>query len=127
MSQPQFPTTPDYTRGDVINQIVSSIASEELALSHVLNTQGEAIQFAVGTLPGLTGGSATVEDILDTNSSVDTMLGSTLENQILLNGKLGDALRAPVFPGVTGAIGATGAFILGKQTACKNAVMLNRV
>lgn len=44
MSQPQFPSTPDLNRQNAINQIISSIASEELALSHVINTEGEKIQ-----------------------------------------------------------------------------------
>lgn len=108
MSSPQFPVSPIDSRGEVINQVISSIASEELALSHLLNTQGEAVQFAVGTLPGLSGAPATVEQLLDTNQSVETLLGSALENQILLTGKLSEALEAPVIPGVAGPTGPTG-------------------
>jgi hypothetical protein len=37
MSQPQFPSTPNLSRQNAINQVVSSIASEELALSHIIN------------------------------------------------------------------------------------------
>lgn len=107
MSQPQFPLTPDLSRGDAINQIISSIASEELALSHIINTEGEKIQYAVGSLPGLTGG-ATIEDVTGVNNSVGDMLGTVLENQIILTGKLDQALQAPVFFGPTGATGPTG-------------------
>lgn len=108
MSQPQFPTNPPVDRGDVINQVISSIAAEELALSHILNAEGEKIQYAIGTIPGLIGGS-TVDQVRDVNSSVEQLLGNALENQILLTGKLSDTLRAPVIIGVTGATGATGA------------------
>jgi len=42
MSMPKFPTdTGSLTRENVINQILSSIAMEELGLSHVLNVEGE--------------------------------------------------------------------------------------
>jgi len=107
MSQPEFPSTSNLTRLDSINQVISSIAYEELALSHIVNTEGEKIQYAVGTLPGLSGGS-TIEDVLEINSGANNLLGTILENQILLNGKLMDALQAPVYYGATGPTGATG-------------------
>ncbi len=107
MSLPQFPETSDLTRQDVINQIISSIAAEELALSHIINVEGEKIQYALGTLDGAPGGS-TIENVLDINESANNMLSTILENQILLNGKLSDALSTPVFPGPTGPIGPTG-------------------
>ncbi|HZK22366.1 MAG TPA: collagen-like protein, partial [Oscillospiraceae bacterium] len=74
MSRPQFPDMPDLSRQDAINQVIASIASEELALSHILNAEGEKIQYAVGTLPGLVGGS-TIEDVTDINESASDMLG----------------------------------------------------
>lgn len=107
MSQPQFPTDFDFTRQDVINQIISSIAMEELALSHIINTEGEKIQYALGTLPGAEN-TATIEEVLDVNCSTSASLGAVLENQMLLNGKLSDALQSPVIPGPTGAAGPTG-------------------
>lgn len=107
MSLPQFPTGPDLTRQDVINEVISSIATEELALSHIINAEGEKIQYAVGSIPGLTGG-ATIADVLDINDSAGNLLSTVLENQLLLNGKLTDALGAPVFSGPTGSTGPTG-------------------
>ncbi|MDY0090974.1 MAG: hypothetical protein RBR78_11495 [Flavobacteriaceae bacterium] len=107
MSQPQFPSTPDLSRQNAINQIISSIASEELALSHIINTEGEKIQYVIGSLPGLVGGS-TIADVLDVNNSTGNMLSTVLENQIVLTGKLSEALRAPVFLGATGPSGPTG-------------------
>ena len=38
-----------------MNQILSSIAMKELGLSHILNAEGEKLQYILGTLPGLIG------------------------------------------------------------------------
>ncbi|MEM5780253.1 MAG: collagen-like protein [Lawsonibacter sp.] len=107
MSLPQFPSTPDLTRQGAINQVIASIASEELALSHVINTEGEKIQYAVGSIPGLTEG-ATISEVTDVNDSAVAMLGTILENQIVLTGKLTQALQAPVFAVPAGPTGPTG-------------------
>ncbi len=107
MSQPQFPSTPDLSRQSAVNQLISSIASEELALSHVMNTEGEKLQYAIGSLPGLVGGAA-IGDVLEVNDSTGNLLGTVLENQIVLTGKLSEALRAPVFLGATGPTGPMG-------------------
>lgn len=107
MSLPNFPDNPDVTRQDAINQIISSIASEELGISHIMNAEGEKIQYAVGTLPGRVG-DATVDDVIDINNSVSSNLLTMLENQMLLNGKLADAVNSPVFVGATGATGPVG-------------------
>ena len=107
MSLPQFPLVPDLTRQAAINQVISSIASEELALSHIINTEGEKIQYAIGSIPGLVGG-ATIADVTDVNNSAVTMLGTVLENQIVLTGKLTQALQAPVLEGASGPVGPTG-------------------
>ena len=53
MSMPVFPNT-NITRENAINQILSSIAMEELSLSHILNAEGEKIQHVLGTLTGQT-------------------------------------------------------------------------
>lgn len=107
MSQPQFPSTTNLSRQDSINQVISSISYEELALSHIINTEGEKLQYVIGTLPGLTG-SASIEDIQNVNKSAGNMLGAIMENQIILNGKLAQALQSPVIAGPTGPIGPTG-------------------
>ena len=52
MSLPSFPVTdPPIQRNDAVNQILSSIAMEELGLSHILNAEGEKLQYILGTLP----------------------------------------------------------------------------
>lgn len=113
MSLPQFPSTPDISRQDAINQIVSSIASEELALSHVINTEGEKIQYAIGSLPGLEN-SATVAEVNQINDSSSNALGAVLENQIVLSGKLTQAMQSPVLYGPTGPTGPAG--VTGSDT-----------
>ena len=55
LSNPNIPTispTISLTRDDVINLLLSSIAMEELALAHIINAEGEKIQFVLGTLSG---------------------------------------------------------------------------
>lgn len=107
MSKPQFPEMPDLSRQDAINQVISSIALEELALGHIINAEGEKVQYAIGSIPGLAE-NATVAEVSAVNDSVDDLLGSVLENQIILAGKLNQALQAPVFYGPTGPPGPVG-------------------
>ncbi|WP_341348111.1 hypothetical protein [Paenibacillus sp. FSL H3-0469] len=58
MSNPSIPnisTTVTLTRYDAINLLLSSIAMEELALAHIINAEGEKIQYALGMLIGISG------------------------------------------------------------------------
>ncbi|MCL2839321.1 MAG: hypothetical protein FWE05_00995 [Defluviitaleaceae bacterium] len=104
MSLPQFPTTPpSLTRDDAINQILSSIAMEELGLSHIINAEGEKLQYVLGTLSGIPGPEATIEDILNVNSSVQKMLQTASQSQMSLSNKMSDALSASTMQGPTGA------------------------
>ena len=108
MSQPNFPIIdPPLTRDGSINEIIASIAAEELSLSHILNAEGEKLQYVLGTLPGL-GESADIEDVLDVNKSVQRTLDEITQQQLLLGAKLSAALDAPVVTGPTGATGPTG-------------------
>lgn len=51
MSLPTFPDENlSINREDAVNYILTSIAMEELALSHILNAEGEKIQYVIGTL-----------------------------------------------------------------------------
>lgn len=108
MSQPSFPETPDVTREDVINQILSSVAMEELGLSHIINAEGEKLQYILGTIPGLAGPAATIEDLLDANESVQNLLQSASYNQLFLKSKMQQALASSEMAGPTGATGPTG-------------------
>ena len=108
MSQPTFPSNPDITRDDAVNQILSSVAMEELGLSHIINAEGEKLQYILGTLPGITGPAATIDDLLDANESVQNLLQNASYNQLLLRSKMQQALSASEMTGATGPTGPTG-------------------
>ena len=93
---PTFPTnmnTP--TPEEALSQIISSIAMEELGLSHIINAEGEKIQYVLGTLEGTTPPvPVTLDDILKVNDSVQNMLETILFKNIILKSKLSEALAA---------------------------------
>lgn len=108
MSQPTFPQIdPPLTREGSLNEIISSIAAEELSLSHILNAEGEKLQYVLGTLPGLSEAAA-LEEVMNVNQSVRDTLSEVVAQQMLLSSKLGAALSAPILPGPTGPVGPTG-------------------
>lgn len=109
MSQPSFPNNLNITRDEAVNQILSSIAMEELGLSHIINAEGEKLQYVLGTLPGITGPTATIEDILNTNESIQTLLENASYNQLLLRSKMQRALSSSEMIGPTGPTGPAGA------------------
>lgn len=103
MSLPSFPTpVPPIDREDAINSIIVSIAMEEIGLSHIINAEGEKLQFVLGTLSGITGPAATIDDVLAVNESVKDTLSSIMQNQMLLTAKLQSVLNASCPTGVTG-------------------------
>ena len=96
MSLPNFPLDPDkLTREDAINQILSSIAMEEAGLSHVLNAEGEKIQYILGTLEGSTPPAPpTIKEVLEINESVKDILEAAATQQMFLKNKMAAALKA---------------------------------
>nr|WP_217365441.1 collagen-like protein [Bacillus velezensis] len=112
VSQPNLPNiTPVVTlsRDDTINLLLSSIAMEELGMAHILNAEGEKIQYALGTIPGLTGPPSSLADILNLNESVRDTLDSLMKQELLLGSKLDSISNIPTLAGPTGATGPTGA------------------
>jgi len=108
MSLPVFPIDPSsLTREDAINQILLSIAMEEMGLSHIINAEGEKIQYALGTLDGISGPGASVEEVLKVNESVKETLTQAANLQHALVNKLKTAVSAPVLRGPTGPTGPT--------------------
>ena len=94
MSMPSFP--PDganLTREEALTMIIASIALEELALSHILNAEGEKLQYILGTLPGAKP-CAGPQEVLAVNRSVTALLEAVTQNQMLLKNKLERALDA---------------------------------
>lgn len=118
MSLPSFPKVdPPIERENAVNQILSSIAMEELGLSHILNAEGEKLQYILGTLPGLSGPAATVSDVLAANESVRNMLETAAQKQLFLKTKMQGALTASPMQGPTGPTGPTGAVGPGLTSA----------
>ena len=92
MSMPAYVTdVPELDREAVINQVLASIALEELGLAHILNAEGEKIQYVVGTLVipdrGLSGG-ITIANLVDLNNSVARTLEAAAANQTALAQKM---------------------------------------
>ena len=108
MSMPTFPQNdPPLSREGSLNEIIASIAAEELSLSHILNAEGEKLQYVLGTLPGLDE-AASLDEVLRINQSVKDTLSGVMEQQMMLSAKLGAALKAPTVPGPAGPAGPTG-------------------
>jgi len=85
MSMPKFPQSCEIlTREDAANAILSSIAMEEAALSHILNAEGEKIQHVLEK-------DSTDTDsqlILDVNKSVAHLIEVINDAQIILKNKM---------------------------------------
>ncbi|MCI8328796.1 MAG: hypothetical protein HFG02_04050 [Oscillibacter sp.] len=86
MSMPSFPPNgAAMTREEALTMIIASIAMEELALSHILNAEGEKLQYILKA--GATS-CASPQDVLAVNKSVTALLEAVVHNQMLLKGKL---------------------------------------
>ncbi|MFS0781483.1 hypothetical protein [Bacillus sp. 1P06AnD] len=91
MSQPNIPNiTPaiSLSKEDALNLLLASIAMEEMGLAHILNAEGEKIQYVLGTLPGISTNSPSMEDILKINESVKDTLEMVARQEYLLQSKL---------------------------------------
>lgn len=92
MSMPNIPDiSPKISidREDVINLLLASIALEEIGLAHIINAEGEKIQFAIGKLNEAPPHLPTTTDlILKINDSVNHTLTSTIQKELLLDNKL---------------------------------------
>jgi hypothetical protein len=96
MSLPTFPDVPkDFTCENSISQILTSIAMEEIGLSHIINAEGEKLQYILGTLDGsCPPAPPTIEQVVEVNQSVKDMLQQVAFNQMFLSAKMSDALKA---------------------------------
>lgn len=95
MSMPTFPENGiDLTKEQAFNMILGSIAMEELALSHIINAEGEKLQYILGTLPGSNGPCATKNELLEVNRSISCLIEQVTESQIILKNKLSKVLQA---------------------------------
>ncbi|MFA4133767.1 MULTISPECIES: hypothetical protein [unclassified Brevibacillus] len=121
MSQANIPNitpTITVTRDDAINLLLTSIAIEELSLGHIIHAEAEKMQYAIGTLPGLTV-PASVSDLLLVNASVRQTLQDVTKSEMLLQSKLDNILSVSSSStgAITGATGATGVGVTGATGA----------
>lgn len=72
-------------RCETINLLLSSIALEEIGLSHLLNAEGEKLQYVLEQ-------GCESEDIWKVNDSVNATLRSIIKSQMLLQFKLEDVV-----------------------------------
>lgn len=89
MSLPNIPDIdPNITlsRCETIHLLLSSIAMEEISLSHILNAEGEKLQAFIKKEPDC------LDDYLKINDSILKTLRAVVSSQILLNFKLNDVL-----------------------------------
>ena len=89
MSLPNIPNiTPSITidREDAINMLLSSIAMEEMGLSHILNAEGEKLQLFLKNCP------KHLEEFILMNDSVNQTLRTIVKSQIMLQLKLEDII-----------------------------------
>ncbi|MFT4142699.1 MAG: hypothetical protein QM671_27710 [Bacillus sp. (in: firmicutes)] len=85
MSLPNLPDiTPDIslTRQEVINLLLSSIAMEEISLSHIINAEGEKLQHFLKQK------NRNFDEYLAINRSVNDTLKTIVKSQMLLQFKL---------------------------------------
>lgn len=94
MSMPKIPDiNPNITRESAINTIIMSIAMEELALGHILNAEGEKLQYILGTLEGSDPGEITFCDIMAVNKSIQETMREARKTERLLQSKLEDVIE----------------------------------
>ena len=131
MSMPKFPEIkPPIKLEDSLSLILTSIAMEELGLSHIINAEGEKLQYVLGTLPNSNkdpcSKKISIEEILAVNKSVKSLLDSVTQNQVILKSKMECALSAiedkGIFvPGPAGPTGPKGP--PGKSGCCHIALL----
>lgn len=92
MSQPSIPNiTPDIsiTRDESVNLILSSIAMQELGLSHIINAEAEKIKYVIGTLSkGGLNPPPSLEEVTRINRTVRDVLKEVFRTEMVLHSKM---------------------------------------
>lgn len=68
-------------RKDTLNLLLTSIAMEEISISHILNAEAEKIQYVLKKSPE-------IRELLDMNRSVERMIRVLIKKEMLLQFKL---------------------------------------
>ena len=88
MSMPNIPDIKpviDIDREDAFNMILASIALEEMGLAHIINAEGEKIQYVLDAEDHC---PASIAEIREINSSVERVIRETTKLQMMLQEKL---------------------------------------
>ena len=82
MSMPKFPKRDEVLpRCIAIDAILTSIAAEEVALSHIINAEGEKIQYALSQCKD-------IQRMLEVNASVADILSIIVDLQMIIKTKM---------------------------------------
>lgn len=90
MSLPNIPNiTPDISlsRCETLNLLLSSVAMEEIGLSHILQAEAERIQTFLGA-----SGDPSLGELSAINRSTERLLRTVMKSQLLLQTKLEDII-----------------------------------
>ena len=93
MSMPNIPDiTPeiDMTRDEAVTLLLASIAMEEMGLAHILNAEGEKMQYVLKLQSKKT---INVNEVLAVNESIERVIQSITRLQIILQDKLDHVVR----------------------------------
>lgn len=71
---------------DTIKLLITSIALEELSLSHILNAEGDKLQLGLKMAKNL-------NDLFSLNNHINKTLRNIVKNQLLLHMKLEDTME----------------------------------
>lgn len=96
MSMPSIPDlnlSVNIDRTVAVDMVILSIAMEELSIAHILNAEGEKLQYVLGTLKDKNPGEVTLCDIMAVNNSIQKTLRDVIKTEMLLQFKLEDAIE----------------------------------
>ena len=83
MSMPQMPDV-NTDRKSAVTAVIMSIAMEELAIAHILNAEGEKLQYVLGTLGDIDPGEITICDIMAVNKSILETMREARKTEMIL-------------------------------------------
>ena len=89
MSMPEFPNPSTIlTHEQAIDAILTSIAMEELALSHIINAEGEKIQKIIQRVDNSNNYIEGIKVLLDANESAALLIEKVTDLQLILKNKM---------------------------------------
>jgi hypothetical protein len=89
MTMPHIPDikpTIEFTRHEAVTLLLSSIALEEIGISHILNAEGEKIQYVLKQNPS-------VHDLFRMNRFTERLLRKLIHQEMLLQEKLENVIE----------------------------------